>query len=133
MEIIRGVTLDIAAGERHAIIGPNGAGKSTLFNLISGRFGISSGSIRLEDEEISGLTPYEINRRGLSRSFQVTNIFPATVGLRKHALRGPVVARLQIFVLAWRRTCCRDVRERSRMTDGTDRPRLAPARCRRAC
>jgi branched-chain amino acid transport system ATP-binding protein len=76
MEIIRGVTLDVPEGERHAVIGPNGAGKSTLFNLISGRFGISSGSIRLEDQEISGLTPYEINRRGLSRSFQVTNIFP---------------------------------------------------------
>jgi branched-chain amino acid transport system ATP-binding protein len=76
MEIIRGVTLDVPQGERHAVIGPNGAGKSTLFNLISGRFGISSGSIRLEDQEISGLKPYEINRRGLSRSFQVTNIFP---------------------------------------------------------
>jgi branched-chain amino acid transport system ATP-binding protein len=76
MEIIRGVTLDVPPGERHAVIGPNGAGKSTLFNLISGRFGISSGSIRLEDQEISGLTPYAINRRGLSRSFQVTNIFP---------------------------------------------------------
>jgi branched-chain amino acid transport system ATP-binding protein len=76
MEIIRGVTLDVPQGERHAVIGPNGAGKSTLFNLISGRFPISSGSIRLEDEEISGLKSYEINRRGLSRSFQVTNIFP---------------------------------------------------------
>jgi branched-chain amino acid transport system ATP-binding protein len=76
MEIIRGVTLDVPQGERHAVIGPNGAGKSTLFNLISGRFGISSGSIRLEDQEISGLKPYEINRRGLARSFQVTNIFP---------------------------------------------------------
>jgi branched-chain amino acid transport system ATP-binding protein len=76
MEIIRGVTLDVPEGERHAVIGPNGAGKSTLFNLISGRFAISSGSIRLEDTEISGLKSYEINRRGLSRSFQVTNIFP---------------------------------------------------------
>jgi branched-chain amino acid transport system ATP-binding protein len=76
MEIIRGVTLDVPQGERHAVIGPNGAGKSTLFNLISGRFSISSGSIRLEDRQISGLRPYEINRRGLSRSFQVTNIFP---------------------------------------------------------
>jgi branched-chain amino acid transport system ATP-binding protein len=76
MEIIRGVTLDVPQGERHAVIGPNGAGKSTLYNLISGRFGISSGSIKLGDQEISGLRPYEINRRGLSRSFQVTNIFP---------------------------------------------------------
>jgi branched-chain amino acid transport system ATP-binding protein len=74
--IIRGVTLDINMGERHAIIGPNGAGKSTLFNLISGRIPLSSGEIRLKGERISGLPPYEINRRGLARSFQVTNVFP---------------------------------------------------------
>jgi branched-chain amino acid transport system ATP-binding protein len=75
-EIIRGVDLAVATGERHAMIGPNGAGKSTLFNLISGRLAPTAGSIRLKDEEITGLRPYEINRRGLSRSFQVTNIFP---------------------------------------------------------
>lgn len=74
--IIRGVSLDVASGERHAVIGPNGAGKSTLFNLISGRFQPSSGSIHLRGENITGLRPFEINRRGLSRSFQVTNIFP---------------------------------------------------------
>jgi branched-chain amino acid transport system ATP-binding protein len=74
--IIRGVSLDVAAGERHAIIGPNGAGKSTLFNLISGRLRPTSGEVWLKGEPISGLPPYEINRRGLSRSFQVTNIFP---------------------------------------------------------
>jgi branched-chain amino acid transport system ATP-binding protein len=75
-EIIRGVTLDIAPGERHAIIGPNGAGKSTLFNLMSGRFAPTSGSIQLDGEEIAGRKPYEIARRGLARSFQVTHIFP---------------------------------------------------------
>ncbi len=75
-QIIRNVSLDVATGERHAIIGPNGAGKSTLFNLVSGRFAPTSGSIRLHDEEIAGLRPYRISRRGLSRSFQVTNIFP---------------------------------------------------------
>jgi branched-chain amino acid transport system ATP-binding protein len=73
--IINGVDLAIPAGERHAIIGPNGAGKSTLFNLISGRFPVSGGSILLNGEDITGLKPYEINRKGLSRSFQVTNIF----------------------------------------------------------
>jgi branched-chain amino acid transport system ATP-binding protein len=74
-EIIRGVSLSIAAGERHAIIGPNGAGKSTLFNLISGRFAPSSGSIVLKGQDITGRKPFEINRLGLSRSFQITNIF----------------------------------------------------------
>ena len=73
--IIRGVSLAIPPGERHAIIGPNGAGKSTLFNLVSGRFGLSSGSIRLKGEDVTGLKPFEINRKGLSRSFQITNIF----------------------------------------------------------
>ncbi len=73
--IIRGVNLEIRKGERHAIIGPNGAGKSTLFNLISGRFGLSSGTIELHGKPINGLPAYEINRLGLSRSFQVTNLF----------------------------------------------------------
>ena len=75
-EIIRGIDLEVNAGERVAIIGPNGAGKSTLFNLISGRFGVSSGDILLHGNSIKGLRPFEINRRGLSRSFQITNIFP---------------------------------------------------------
>jgi branched-chain amino acid transport system ATP-binding protein len=74
-EIIRGVSLSVKKGERIAIIGPNGAGKSTLFNLISGRFAPSSGEILLNGEDIAGLMPYQINRLGLSRSFQITNIF----------------------------------------------------------
>jgi branched-chain amino acid transport system ATP-binding protein len=74
--IIRGVNLDVRQGERHAVIGPNGAGKSTLFHLISGRFPVSSGQVLLKGEDITGLAPFMINRRGLSRSFQVTNIFP---------------------------------------------------------
>jgi len=74
--IINGVNLEITRGERHAIIGPNGAGKSTLFNLISGRFPVSAGRIDLHGEDITGLEPHLINRKGLSRSFQITNIFP---------------------------------------------------------
>ncbi len=74
-EIIRGVDLDIHAGERHAIIGPNGAGKSTLFHLISARIPVSGGAIELKGENVVGLKPFEINRKGLSRSFQITNIF----------------------------------------------------------
>jgi branched-chain amino acid transport system ATP-binding protein len=75
-EIIRGVNLDIPIGERLAIIGPNGAGKSTLFNLISGRFQPTSGDVLLHGQRINGKKPFEINRMGLSRSFQITNIFP---------------------------------------------------------
>jgi len=75
-EIIRGVSLDIEAGEKHAIIGPNGAGKSTLFHLISGLYNVTAGTIDFNDEEIQNKPPYEIARLGLARSFQVTNIFP---------------------------------------------------------
>ena len=73
--IIRDVNLNVAQGERHALIGPNGAGKSTTFNLISGYMAPTSGSVLLRGQLISGLPPYQINRRGLSRSFQVTNVF----------------------------------------------------------
>jgi branched-chain amino acid transport system ATP-binding protein len=75
MQIIRGVNLEIAKGERHAIIGPNGAGKTTLFNLISGRFRLSTGEILLDGARVDGLPPHKINRMGLSRSFQITSIF----------------------------------------------------------
>ena len=75
-EIIRGVNLAVRSGERVAVIGPNGAGKSTLFNLISGRFAPTSGDVLLNGQRINGMKAYEINRLGLSRSFQITNIFP---------------------------------------------------------
>ncbi|MGH1330942.1 MAG: ABC transporter ATP-binding protein [Paracoccaceae bacterium] len=74
-KIIQGVDLEIQKGERHAIIGPNGAGKSTLFNLISGLYSLSDGEVALNGAVISGRKPYQINRMGLSRSFQVSNIF----------------------------------------------------------
>lgn len=74
--IIRGISMTVRAGERVGIIGPNGAGKSTLFNLISGRIEPTSGQILLNGQAIVGKPPYQINRLGLSRSFQITNIFP---------------------------------------------------------
>jgi len=73
--IIRGVDLSIQAGHRHAIIGPNGAGKSTLFDIISGRIEPTSGTVSLGSTEVGGRRPFFINRRGLSRSFQITNLF----------------------------------------------------------
>ena len=75
-QIIRGVDLTVKRGQRHALIGPNGAGKSTLFNLISGHYAPTSGDILLNGASIAGFAPHIINRRGLSRSFQITNVFP---------------------------------------------------------
>ena len=75
-KIINGVNLEVAKNERHAIIGPNGAGKSTLFNLISGFYEVTSGYIELRGNAITNRLPHQINRVGLCRSFQVTNIFP---------------------------------------------------------
>jgi branched-chain amino acid transport system ATP-binding protein len=74
-EIIRGANLVVQQGERVAIIGPNGAGKSTLFNLISGRLPASGGDISVNGTRINGKKPFEINRLGLARSFQVSNLF----------------------------------------------------------
>jgi branched-chain amino acid transport system ATP-binding protein len=99
--IVCGVSLDVARGERHAIIGPNGAGKSTLFNLISGRFAPTSGAIRLHGEDIAGFAPYQINRRGLARSFQVTNIFPRLTVFEN--LRCSVLWSLGYRYSIWRR------------------------------
>ena len=74
-EIIKGVSLAVPQGERHAIIGPNGAGKTTLFNLMSGRLPVSAGTIELDGRPIHNRPPHEINRLGLARSFQITSLF----------------------------------------------------------
>lgn len=74
-QVIRGLSLSVAAGEKLALVGPNGAGKSTLFNLISGQFAPSAGSIRLHGRDIAGRSPQALARRGLSRSFQITQLF----------------------------------------------------------
>ena len=110
--IIRGVSLDVTAGERHAVIGPNGAGKSTLFHLVSGRFPVSSGQVLLKGSDITGLPPFLINRRGLARSFQVTNIFPRLTVYEN--IRCGVLWSLGYRYSFWHRVeKLRDVRERS--------------------
>ena len=75
-QIIHPLDLMVAPGERVALIGPNGAGKSTLFDLISGRFAPSGGQIWLGGQRIDGKKPFEINRLGLARSFQISQLFP---------------------------------------------------------
>jgi len=76
LTILRDIHLQLQQGERLALIGPNGAGKSTLFNLVSGRLVPHSGNIFLLGHAIAGKKPYQINRLGLARSFQVTHLFP---------------------------------------------------------
>ncbi len=95
LEIICGIDLKVAEGQRHAIIGPNGAGKTTFFNLLSGNYKPSSGEIYFKGQKISNLQPHQINRLGLGRSFQITNVFPGlsvlenvrSVVLSRHGIR----------------------------------------------
>jgi branched-chain amino acid transport system ATP-binding protein len=73
--VVCDVSLALQAGERVAVIGPNGAGKTSLFNLISGRIQPSRGRVYLHGQRINGLQPFEIYRQGLTRSFQITQVF----------------------------------------------------------
>jgi len=75
LEVLRGLDLDIAAGERHALIGPNGAGKTTLFDIATGRISTSSGEVALNGRRLDGLAPYQRARLGMARSFQITSLF----------------------------------------------------------
>ncbi len=101
LQIIRGVNLSVREHERHAIIGPNGAGKSTLFHLISGLHTPTAGQILLKGAPIQGLKPHLINRLGLARSFQITNIFPRLSIFEN--VRIGVMARRGIRFTLWRR------------------------------
>jgi branched-chain amino acid transport system ATP-binding protein len=100
-EVIRGVDLELREGERRALIGPNGAGKSTLFHLISGNLKPTAGEIALEGQRIDGWSPERVNRRGLARSFQITNIFPRLTVFEN--VRVAVMQRYRLQYAFWRR------------------------------
>ena len=95
IKVINGVSIDVPTGQRHAIIGPNGAGKTTLFHLFTGNYTPNRGQIIFNGKDITGLAPHKINRLGLARSFQITNVFPGltvlenvrAVILSKHHIR----------------------------------------------
>ena len=72
---VNGARLKVAKGEVVAVIGPNGAGKTTLFNLISGQLPPTAGKIWFKGENIAGLAPHRVCRKGIGRSYQVVNIF----------------------------------------------------------
>ena len=73
---INNVEFSLENREKHAIIGPNGAGKTTFFNLITGHLVPTKGSVKFNEDIITGLAPHKIVKRGLARSFQRINIFP---------------------------------------------------------
>jgi len=102
LKVLTGVDFTVREKERHAVIGPNGAGKTTLFNIVSGNFRASSGAILFKGEDISGRPAHVLNRMGLSRSFQITNVFQelsvfdnirsgvrSRFGMRYHFFRRP--------------------------------------------
>lgn len=99
-QILRGITLSLAAKERHAIIGPNGAGKSTLLDVISGRIAPTSGTVLLHGSPITNLPPHRIARAGLARSFQITNLFPALTVLE--AMQAACLMPTGIGASPWR-------------------------------
>ncbi len=87
-----GVDLSVEKGSLRSLIGPNGAGKTTLFNQITGYLVPDSGRVVFKGEEITGLHPYEISRKGITRAFQIINIFP----------RLTVLESVQLAILAKR-------------------------------
>src|SRR5262245_32349048 len=101
---VSGASLDVHAGEVHALIGPNGAGKTTLFNLVSGLFAPDAGSVQLHGRSIGGLSAHEICRAGLTRSFQITNLFKG-LSVREN-LRLSVQARHPGHFNLWRDIDC---------------------------
>jgi branched-chain amino acid transport system ATP-binding protein len=90
---VNGARLEVAQGEVVAVIGPNGAGKTTLFNLVTGQLVPDAGFIRFRDENIAGLAPDKVCHKGISRSYQVVNLFT----------RLTVLENVQIAVLSRRR------------------------------
>ena len=76
LQAVNNVSLQMEEGSLTSVIGPNGAGKTTFFNLISGRYVPDSGAVLLRGENVAGLAPHELVRKGMGRSFQITNIFP---------------------------------------------------------
>jgi len=90
---VNNASLDVAAGDVVAVIGPNGAGKTTLFHLITGQLAPTAGTIEFKGENIAGLAPYRVCRKGISRSYQVVNIFT----------RLSVFENVQVAVLSHRR------------------------------
>ena len=79
---VNDVSLDLAAGARHALIGPNGAGKTTLFNLLSGKLRMDGGDVRYRGRSIRGLPAHAICKHGIARTFQITSVYAQLTALQ---------------------------------------------------
>lgn len=101
LQVLSGIDLAVAEGERHAIIGPNGAGKSTLFNIVTGRFRPQRGRVLYRGQDITGAPPHRIARLGVGRSFQIINIFPRLTVFQN--VRSAVASRRGLRLDAWSR------------------------------
>lgn len=111
---VAGVDLTFREKELAAVIGPNGAGKTTFFNLVTGRLKPTAGEVYFQGKDITGLTPYQIARKGISRIFQITNLFPELT----------VYENIRVAVLSKLRETARMLsfdRNLTRANDETDR------------
>ncbi|MEM8812666.1 MAG: ABC transporter ATP-binding protein [Pseudomonadota bacterium] len=87
--VLEDISLSVADGSVHGIMGPNGAGKTTCFNVLTGHYKPDGGTIHFEGRDITGLAPHRIARLGLSRSFQIMNLFDDTVVIENVMLALP--------------------------------------------
>ena len=98
--VLESIDLAVREGEFHGLMGPNGAGKTTFFNVLTGRVKPSRGSIRLDGEDVTGLSSHRIAAKGVARSFQIMTLFDeftarenVTVGLPEFRARGFDITR----------------------------------------
>jgi branched-chain amino acid transport system ATP-binding protein len=113
LQVLSEVGLQVAQDERHAIIGPNGAGKTTLFNVITGTYHPTGGRVFFKGQDVTGLKPYQLARKGLGRSFQITSTFEKQTVFQN--IRMGVMSRLGVRFDFWQR-----VKGMARVTRETD-------------
>jgi len=99
LRAVDSVSLEVRPGEKRALIGPNGAGKTTLFSLISGEQPVSDGSIELFGRDVTRLAPYRRAALGMSRTYQITNLFPKLSALDNCLLAAQALTRVKLHLL----------------------------------
>jgi branched-chain amino acid transport system ATP-binding protein len=100
LQVLMDVNLEVKEGERHAVIGPNGAGKTTLFNVITGTYKPSEGTVLFKNKEITGFPPHKLVRLGMGRSFQITSTFTWLTAFQNIRM-GILSIFASIFLTSW--------------------------------